>query len=69
MNLFKKCETCKQRRFRIAKRTITLPTGDVARSQKLICRKCQTSITKALNKQEQENANEQFRRSFEKGSK
>lgn len=51
MWLFKKCEYCKRLdwRWQIKKRDVVLPIGQVAKSQKSICPKCQKIIQKAIS--------------------
>lgn len=47
---FSKCDSCRKRKFRIARRVYTLPhSKDRITSQSLLCRKCYKGIKITLN--------------------
>ncbi len=50
MKILSKCENCKQRTFIIRHRVVKLPIRLLAKSQKLICKKCQKMVEEAINK-------------------
>lgn len=47
--LFGYCENCKKRKLVVKKRTVRLPIGLTAKSQKLICKPCAHEAQQAVD--------------------
>ena len=50
MKILARCENCKKRKLVIGHKSVKLPIGLFAKSQKQICKKCQKMVEEAINK-------------------
>lgn len=55
IQFFTKCESCRKRSLVIMKRNIVIPTGQTAKSQKRMCRKCYKGVIFMLQLNKHEN--------------